>query len=166
MSTLRDKIKRAISSCNRVGKYGTQDFNADEALEKIMREIEKGPKLLINIDNVRPTVDWYAQRMEKRLKEKNATRGKDSWHDGKLAYYTMMAIKCLNNIVSLFREDDRQFPNEGIINPLSLDIKLEGIGNIKEKDIHFAIKKCIDGGNFFMKLADNFRDELIKRGIK
>ncbi len=154
MNTLKNRIKDILGNCS-IGH-----------IDQIMEEIDKEQRLLINIDNVRPTVDWYAQRMEKRLKEKSATRGEDGWHDGKLAYYAMVAMKCLENIIGLFKEDNRQFPNAPIINPLSVDITLEGIGNIKEKDIHFAIKKCIDGGNFLMMLADNFRDELIKRGIR
>lgn len=148
MSTLRDNIKRAISSCNRVGKYGTQDFNADEALEKIMKEIEKGPKLLMNIDNVRNVVDWYAKRMEKRLKAKDAVQGKDGWHDGNLSYYLAKTAGCVSFVSDIIR------------------VKTNKDKEIVEANIHLAIKKCIDGGNFFMMLADNLRDELIKRGIK
>ena len=94
---------------------------------------------------VRPSVYWYAKRMEYRLREKDATRGKDGWHDGKLIYYLKKSSECLVIILGIIRGKEN---NE-----------------LHETGIHLAIKKCIDSGNFFMMLADNLRDELIKRGI-
>ena len=94
---------------------------------------------------VRPAVDWYAKRMEKRLREKDASRGKDGWHDGKFYFYIHEIRKCYNKLVNI--------------------LLLRDISKLKEEKIHLAIKKCIDGGNFFMMLADNLRDELMKRGI-
>jgi len=100
-------------------------------------------KKFLEIDNVRTVVNWYAKRMEKRLREKDKLRGEDGWHDGKLIYYLKEASGCLSKILGIIRAKEND--------------------EIKEKDIHLAIKKCIDGGNFFMMLADNFRDELIRR---
>jgi len=99
----------------------------------------------MKIDFVRPVVDWYAKRMEKRLREKDKSRGKDGWHDGQLYYYLRNVKKCYLKIIDTFY--------------------MKKVEKFTEKDIHLAIKKCIDGGNFFMMLADNLRDELIKRGI-
>ena len=98
----------------------------------------------MKIDNVRPTIDWYAKRMEKRLKEKDK-ENKNGWHDGRLYYYLNEAKKCYMKIVNIFC--------------------YKNAGELTEKNIHLAIKKCIDGSNFLMMLADNLRDELIKRGI-
>ena len=100
----------------------------------------------MKIDNVRPTVDWYAKRMDKRLREKDKERGFAGWHDGKIYYYAGKAKDCLLVIFNILNYQHMQ--------------------DLKEKKIHLLIKKCIDGGNFFMMLADNFRDELIKRGIE
>ena len=99
----------------------------------------------MKIDNVRPVVDWYAKRMEKRLREKDKSKGKDGWHDGKIYYYLRKVKKCYLKIVDIFY--------------------MKNAKELEEKNIHIAIKKCIDGGNFLMMLADNLRDELIKRGI-
>lgn len=84
MSTLRDRIKDKIQECNRVGKYGTQDFNAVEALDKIMPEIDKENKLLS------PPLHWFAELMEKDLR-KNDFKG--GWLDGELDYYRAKALK-------------------------------------------------------------------------
>lgn len=97
----------------------------------------------MKIDFVRPSVDWYAKRMEKRLKEKDKERGKDGWHDGKLIYYLKKSSECLVIILGIIKGKEN---NE-----------------LHKTGIHLAIKKCIDAGNFFMMLADNLRDELIKR---
>ena len=102
--------------------------------------------LLLESTEVRPTVYWYARRMEQRLKEKDAERGKNGWHDGRFYYYLHNVINCYNKLVNI--------------------LLLRNITKLKEKEIHLAIKKCIDGGNFYMMLADNMRDELLKRGIK
>ena len=109
-----------------------------------------------NIDFVRPTVDWFAKRMEFRLREKDEIHGGgDNWHDGDLFYYLAKTTDCMEVITKII---EPTFIRVGMIQKESTDIK--------EKDIHIAIKKCIDGGNFLMMLADNLRDELIKRGIK
>ena len=146
MSTLKDNIYDIIQNSYYIDKFHKKKFNDSIALMNIMKEIEEGPKLLMNIDNVRNVVDWYAKRMEKRLKEKDSTRGKDGWHDGMLYYYLKKVLECI----------------------LMLGKMIKGKKNreIKEKDIHLAIKKCIDGGNFLMILADNFRDILLERGMK
>lgn len=120
----------------------------DKAMKKFKDEINYkiAKKYAINkIDFVRPVVNWYAFRMEKRLREKDSSKGKDGWHDGKLYYYLKKTSDCLVILLSI--------------------VRAKGNDEIKEKDIHLAIKKCIDGGNFFMMLADNLRDELIKKGI-
>lgn len=96
--------------------------------------------------SVRPSVYLHARKMESRLKEKDAEKGKDGWHDGKLYYYLKKVSKCLVIILKTIRGKENK--------------------EIKEKDIHLAIKKCYDGSNFLMMLADNLRDELLKRGIK
>ena len=101
---------------------------------------------LTDIRSVRPAVYWYIRIMEKRLKEKDATRGKDGWHDGRFYYYLLEARKCYNKIINI--------------------LLLRNIDKIKEKEIRYIIKKCVDGSNFFMMVADNLRNELIKRGIK
>ncbi len=83
MATLRDKVEEKIRECNRVGKYGTQDFNATEALDKIMEEIDKENKIL------RPALRWFAEEMETDL-IKNDFKG--GWLDGRLEYYRGKAI--------------------------------------------------------------------------
>ena len=109
-------------------------------------EIEK-------IEEVRPSVFLYAKDMENRLREKDEEKGKDGWHDGKLCYYLTLTADCVNRIFVKIA-----------IPMLGESMQEIKVRDIKEKDIHLVIKKCIDGGNFFMMLADNLRDELIKRG--
>lgn len=155
MSTLRDNIYDIIQNSYYIDKFHKKKFNDSIALMNIMKEIEEGPKLLMNLDNVRNVVDWYAKRMEKRLREKDATRGKDGWHDGKLYYYLAKSSDCMRAIISIL---EITITRGNIIQKKNSDIK--------EKDIHFAIKKCIDGGNFLMMLADNLRDILLERDIK
>ena len=108
--------------------------------------------LKIQSIEVRPTIDWYAKRMEKRLKEKDITYGEDGWHDGDLYYYLEKAASCIQMISKIAE-----------ITFIRVGIAQKANSDIKEKDIHLAIKKCIDGSNFLMMLADNLRDELIKR---
>jgi len=48
----------------------------------------------MKIDNVRPIVEWNAQRMEKRLRE-NDFKGKEGWHDGNFDYYYKKALSHL-----------------------------------------------------------------------
>jgi hypothetical protein len=108
----------------------------------------------MKIDNVRPVVNWYAFKMEKRLKEKDKSHNGDNWHDGQFYYYLTKTEKCVEKILDIIKIT---IIGEAIIQKNNSDIK--------EKDIHLAIKKCIDGGNFLMMLADNLRDELIKRGF-
>lgn len=95
--------------------------------------------------SVRPSVYLYARKMESRLREKDKEKGKDGWHDGKLIYYLKKVSGCLVIILGIIKGKENS--------------------EIHKTGIHLAIKKCIDGGNFFMMLADNLRDELIKRGI-
>lgn len=155
MSTLKENIHDIIQDSYYIDKFHKRKFNDRIALMNIMKEIEKGPKLLMNIDNVRNVVDWYAKRMEKRLKENDAIKGKEGWHDGKLYYYLAKSADCMKVILHIL---EITITRGGIIQKENNDIK--------EKDIHLAIKKCIDGGNFFMMLADNSRDILLERGIK
>jgi len=156
MTILQDKIKEIlIDESERIDNCNTY-FPTHDALMKIMRAIDKErPLMPVAIDFVRPTVDWYAKRMEKRLKEKDAIKGEDNWHDGDLFYYLAKATDCMEVITKIV---EPTFIRVGMTQKESSDIK--------EKNIHLVIKKCIDGGNFFMMLADNLRDELIKRGIK
>ncbi len=93
--------------------------------------------------SVRPSVYLYARKMESRLKQKDAKKGYDGWHDGKLLYYLAKIADCIRTIHEI--------------------IKIEHMPN---RSIYTAIKKCIDLRNYAMMLADNLRDELIKRGIK
>ena len=96
--------------------------------------------------SVRPSVYLHTRKMESRLREKDKKKGKDSWHDRKLYYYLKKVSECTVIILKIIRGKENK--------------------EIHETGIHLAIKKCIDGGNYFMMLADNLRDELIKRGIK
>ena len=155
INTLKDDIEEIIKDCNRtvLGKYVV--FHEAEALKRIMEKVSKDWKRLTKIDFARPTVDWYAHRMEKRLKEKDATKGKDGWHDGNLYYYLKKVSDCLKLILDIIKIT--------IIGELFEPLRNS---KIEEADIHLAIKKCIDGGNYFMMLADNLRDELTKRGMK
>jgi len=95
--------------------------------------------------SVRPSVYWYAKRLEHRLREKDKIRGHDGWHDGNITYYLMKTSECTSKILEIIKGKENS--------------------EIHKTGIHLAIKKCIDGGNFFMMLADNLRDELMKRGI-
>jgi len=97
------------------------------------------------MSKLRPIVNWYAERMEKRLKEKDAIRGHESWHDGNITYYLKKTSECTVKVLEVIGGKENR--------------------EIHETGIHLAIKKCIDGSNYFMMLADNLRDELIKRGI-
>ena len=110
--------------------------------------------LILENTEVRPTVYWYAKRMEKRLREKDKKHKGNNWLDGNFYYYLTKAATCMKNILGIIS-----------ITQFAGCILHERNSNIKEKDIYFAIKKCIDGGNFFMMLADNLRDELLKRGM-
>ena len=96
--------------------------------------------------SVRPSVYLHARKMENRLREKDKEKGKDGWHDGKIYYYVVKVMNCYNKILEIFCVRD--------------------IDKLKEKDVHLALKKCYDGSNFFMMLADNLRDELLNRGVK
>ena len=98
---------------------------------------------ILESTEVRSEVYWYAKRMEMRLREKDATKGHNGWRDGKLHYYLKKVASCTALILGIIRAGKN----------------MHGMG------IHLAIKKCIDGGNFFMMLADNLKDELVKRGI-
>ncbi len=105
--------------------------------------------------SVRPSVYLYARKMESRLREKDKEKGKDGWHDRNLYYYLKKVAGCLKQILDIIKIT---IMGE-ILTPFSNS-------KIVEEDILIAIKKCIDGGNFLMMLADNLRDELLKRGIK
>lgn len=111
---------------------------------------------LTDIRSVRPAVYWYCRIMESRLREKDKEKGKDGWHDGKTNYYIRKAMECLFFIAESMRNKKDDIQHIGIA-PCS---------EIKNKNIYILIKKCVDGSNFLMMLADNLRDELIKRGIK
>ncbi len=108
--------------------------------------VDKAEDYILEHTEVRPTVYWHAKRMEKRLREKDIERGKDGWHDGRFYFYIHEIRKCYNKIVNI--------------------LLLRDVTKLKENEIYLAIKKCIDGSNFYMMLADNLRDELAKRGIK
>ena len=58
---------------------------------------------------LRPSVEWWAYGMEKRLREKDSTKGKDGWHDGKLNHYISKAMEDLLFIVESIRNrnDDK-----------------------------------------------------------
>ena len=105
--------------------------------------------------SVRPSVYLHARKMESRLREKDKEKGKDGWHDGNLYYYLEKAAGCIQTISE---KAEITFTRGGITQKANSDIK--------EKDIFLAIKKCYDGSNFLMMLADNLRDELLERGIK
>ncbi len=105
--------------------------------------------------SVRPSVYLHARKMESRLRENDKKKGKDGWHNGNLYYYLKKVADCTKIILDVIKVT--------IIGEL-----LEPLRNkdIVEKDIYLAIKKCYDGSNFFMMLADNLRDELLERGVK
>jgi len=103
--------------------------------------------------SVRPSVYLHARKMESRLREKDKEKGKDGWHDGNLYYYSQKAADCIQKISEIA---GIRFTRVGV----------KFNSDIKEKDIYLAIKKCYDGSNFMMMLADNLRDELLERGIK
>lgn len=109
----------------------------------------------LGLGSVRPSVYLHARKMESRLREKDEEKGEDGWRDGKLYYYISNVANCVNRIVVTVAT-----PMMGV------HIEERKIGDIKVKDIHLALKKCYDGSNFLMMLADNLRDELVKRGIK
>jgi len=100
---------------------------------------------ILESTEVRPSVYWYAKKMEMRLRQKDAKKGRDGWHDGKLIYYLKKSSECSVIILGIIKGKEN---NE-----------------LHKTGIHLAIKKCIDAGNYFMMLADNLKDELIKKGI-
>ena len=105
--------------------------------------------------SVRHSVYLHARKMESRLREKDKKKGKDGWHDGNFNYYTAKVFECLKTVWDIIPTT--------IIGEATIHRK---DSDMKEKEIHLAIKKCYDGSNFFMMLADNLRDELLKRGVK
>jgi hypothetical protein len=102
--------------------------------------------ILSDLRSVRPSVYRYAKKLEQRLREKDKEKGRDGWHDGRFYYYLYNVRGCYNKLVNI--------------------LQLRNINKLKDKDIHLAIKKCVDGGNFLMMLVDNLRDELLKRGVR
>ena len=108
------------------------------------------------IIRIRPSVCWWATRMEDRLREKDEEKGKDGWHNRQLPYYIERAMVCLYTIAQKLKtgKDSRDY------------IGIEFVEKLNDEDLHFLTKKCVDGGNFLMMLADNLRDELIKRGVQ
>ena len=96
--------------------------------------------------SVRPSVYLHARKMESRLREKDKKKGKDGWHDGNLIYYLLKSHECLKIILDIIKGKEKN--------------------KLHETGIYLAIKKCYDGSNFLMMLADNLRDELLERGVK
>ena len=88
------------------------------------------------MNKLRPTIRWWAERMEEELK-KNELKG--GWLDEDYDYYLRRAKFNLS------------------------EIKLGSIftNNIRHKEELYVIKCCADVSNFCMMLADNVR-ELIK----
>ncbi|MCK4446994.1 MAG: hypothetical protein KAW56_07925 [Candidatus Marinimicrobia bacterium] len=86
MITLKNKIERILIDCNRVAKGKYVVFHSNEALRRILDEIDKEQKIL------RPAVRWFAGEMETDLK-KNDFKG--GWLDGELGYYREKALKHL-----------------------------------------------------------------------
>jgi len=112
--------------------------------------------LILENTEVRPTVYWYARRLENRLRLKDKSH-KNGWLDGNLQYYIVRIFECWKEAVHTLQYH------------ISVSNKGKAIKDhkdITEKEIDLAIKKCVDGGNFFMMLADNLRNILLERGIK
>ena len=108
---------------------------------------------------MRPTVKLFAEEMEERLKKKDKSH-KYGWLDGDLHYYVVSVFKCWSQAVKAI-----QYPPS----PLLVKQQPKGIkyhDDLTDKDIELAVKKCVDGANFFMMLADNLRNILKERGIK
>lgn len=104
---------------------------------------------------LRPSVEWWSQSMEKRLREKDPEKGTNGWHDKKLPYYIERAMVCLYTVTQTLKtgKDTEEY------------IGIEFPEKLSNETLHFLTKKCLDGSNFLMMLADNLRDELVKRGI-
>lgn len=86
MSTLQNNIERILINCNRPVKGKYVVFHSNEALRRIMGEIDKEQKIL------GPPLRWFAELMEKDLR-KNESKG--GWLDGELGYYRGKALKHL-----------------------------------------------------------------------
>ena len=106
--------------------------------------------------SVRPSVYLHARKMESRLREKDKEKGRDGWHDGAFPFYIERAMMCLYKIAQKLKtgKDTKEY------------IGIKEANQLKVDDIHWLLKKCYDGSNFLMMLADNLRDDLIKRGVR
>ena len=112
---------------------------------------------------LRPTVYWWAKRMENRLRLKDKSH-KHGWLDGNLHFYIVWIFKSWKAAVKAI-----QFVSTVIVDPSLPSRITSGIKEHKDitnEDVEKCIKKCIDGANFFMMLADNLRNILLERGIK
>lgn len=127
--------------------------------EALPREVLPG-KEIIPLENieVRPTVYWYAKRLENRLRLKDKSH-KHGWLDGNLRYYIVRIFECWKEAVQPLQYESSKLlavqQRKGMKYPT----------DITQKDVELAIKKCVDGGNFFMMLADNLRNILLERGL-
>ena len=83
MATLNDKIDEILIDCERIHLPGGKWLDRKEAVDRIMKEIDKEHKTL------RPSMKWFAGLMEEDL-EKNDFKG--GWLDGRLEYYWGKAL--------------------------------------------------------------------------
>lgn len=109
---------------------------------------------------VRPQLYWWVKRMENRLSLKDKSH-KYGWLDGKLRYYIIRIFECWKEAVEPLHHQ-----TTGLILRQSKQKAIKEPSEITQKDVESAIKKCVDGANFFMMLADNLRNILLERGIK
>ena len=121
--------------------------------------MDKRKVFILESAEVRPQLYWWVKKMEARLITKDKSH-KKGWLDGDLHYYVVSVFKCWSQVVKAI-----QYPPS----PLLVKQQPKGIkyhDDLTDKDIELAVKKCVDGANFFMMLADNLREIIKERGIK
>ena len=113
---------------------------------------------MLSNTEVRAEVYWWAKKMEMRLRAKDKSH-KKGWLDGNLNYYVLQVFGCWHTLVKAIKYTKSQL----LVMKQKTGIKDKD--DITQDEIDLAIKKCYDGSNYFMMLADNLRNITLERGI-
>lgn len=102
--------------------------------------IPKMPKTKESRKKLRPSVQWFAEQMEEKLRKHDDDYGKDGWLD---PYCSFMQLKrgFNNEIIEFGRSLNQYIFNDSTCAKLQED----------------AIKECADVANFAMMIADKIR---------
>ena len=108
---------------------------------------------------LRPTLEEWAKKMEFRLRAKDKSH-KKGWLDGNLHYYIVVIFECWREAVKAISFEHKIL----VAGEKRVSKGIKDHDKINAKEIELAIKKCVDGANFFMMLADNLRNIIKERG--